>query len=370
MDSPILNLKSSPRPIIACFPLYPPLELLDSLGFQPVIPWNIKAHIRNTDRGDRHVQNYVCSVARHLVEFLLTDGIKCVNGIVAYNACDTLRNLPEIIQSGIEERNTSIPVFTYHIPMTGVVGRTRSDYVRDYIRNEIDRLIRNIETAFSVSFSPHKFLESIETYNAVRGVYRALSGLLSEGRIDFSRFVGLLSDASFMPISEQFSSLSAAVDGLKDPPKKKDGEKRIIVSGILPPPPSVVEAMERSGLRIVGEDLAVFRRSFSHLPVPLKEPGDFYAGFYDSHYPCTTLYYLADRRIEEIIAFCRDLKADGFVFLGEKFCEYEYFEFPHLEKKLKELDIKVLALEFSVDDSDHIGALVTRIEAFAELLGC
>ena len=369
MDSPLLKPASTSRPIIACFPLYPPLELLDSLGLHPIIPWNLKSYMQNTDRSDRHVQNYVCSVGRHLVEFLLTDGAEYVDGIVAYNACDTLRNLPEIIQSGLEEGNTHIPVFTYHIPMTGAVGRSRPDYVREYIHNEINRLTRELEAAFSVSFTVSRFLESVETYNAVRGLYRTLSGLLNDGRIDFSRFVEMLTNVSFMPISEQFSTLSTAVDGLKDAPKRGDTAKRIIVSGILPPPPSVAEAMERSGLRVVGEDLAVFRRSFSYQPAPVKEPGDYYAGFYENHYPCTTLHYLADRRIEEILTLCRDLGADGFVFLGEKFCEYEYFEFPNLEKRLKELGIKPFALEFSIDDSEHIGAVVTRIEAFAELLG-
>lgn len=368
MDSPLQELSSTSRPIIACLPLYPPLALLDSLGFHPFIPWNLKAHIQNTEQSDRHLQNYVCSVARHLVEYLLTRGAEQVDGIIAYNACDTLRNMPEIILSGLQERHTSIPVFTYHIPMTGAIGRSRSDYVRVYIENEINRLIRELESSFGVSFNAYRFLESVELYNAVSGLYRTVNDHLSEGRIDFARFVTLLLDVSFMPITGQFSTLSAAIDDLKNAPKINDDKKRIIVSGILPPPRSVIEAMERSGLRVVGEDLAIFRRSFSYRPAPIKEPGAYYAGFYEDHYPCTTLYYLADRRIETILSLCRKLKADGFVFLGEKFCEYEYFEFPHLEKKLRELGIKPLALEFSIDNSEHIGTVVTRIEAYAELL--
>jgi len=368
MDSPLQKLTSSPRPIIACLPLYPPLELLDSLGLFPIIPWNLKPYIEKTDKSDRHVQNYVCSVARHLVEYLLTDGLDRVSGIIAYNACDTLRNLPEIIQSGLDEQNASIPVFTYHVPMTGAVGRSRPEYVREYIKNEIARLIRELEAAYSVSFHTPRFLESVETYGAVRGLFRILSEHLSEGRIDFHRFVSLLSDVSFMPVSEQFSFLSTAVDTLKDAPEKKDGAQRIIISGILPPPPAVLDAMERSGLLVVGEDLAIFRRSYCSPPAQATEPGDYYARFYENHYPCTTLHYLADRRIEVILNLCRDLEADGFIFLGEKFCEYEYFEYPYLEKRLRESGIQPLALEFSIDDSEHIGAVVTRIEAYAEIL--
>jgi benzoyl-CoA reductase/2-hydroxyglutaryl-CoA dehydratase subunit BcrC/BadD/HgdB len=172
-----------------------------------------------------------------------------------------------------------------------------------------------------------------------------------------------------MPVSEQFSTLSDAVAELDDAPEKKDDAKRIVISGILPPPPSVVEAMERSGLRVVGEDLAIFRRSYNSPSPQATEPGDYYTRFYENHSPCTTLHYLADRRIDAVLALCRDLDADGFIFLGEKFCEYEYFEYPHLEKRLRESGIPTLALEFSIDDSEHIGAVVTRIEAYAELLG-
>jgi benzoyl-CoA reductase/2-hydroxyglutaryl-CoA dehydratase subunit BcrC/BadD/HgdB len=207
MDSPIQIPSSHSRPIIACLPLYPPLELLDSLGLHPIIPWNLKRYMKDTSQSDRHVQNYVCSVARHLVEYMLTDGIRVVDGIVAYNACDTLRNVPEIIQSGLDEKKASVPVFTCHIPMTGAVGRPRPDHVREYIKNEIQRITEELEIAFDVAFSPTRFLESVDTYNAVRGLFRTLSDVLSEGRIPFSRYVSILSDIVFMQVPEQFSTL-------------------------------------------------------------------------------------------------------------------------------------------------------------------
>ena len=60
--------------------------------------------------------------------------------------------------------------------------------------------------------------------------------------------------------------------------------------------------------------------------------------------------------------------ARGVIFSGEKFCEYEYFEFPFLEKCLREKGIPTLFLEFGVDDDRNVSAYTTRVEAFAEIL--
>ena len=58
----------------------------------------------------------------------------------------------------------------------------------------------------------------------------------------------------------------------------------------------------------------------------------------------------------------------GFIFIGEKFCEYEYFEIVHLEKLLKERGIATLRLEFSRIQGGEYHDMKTRIEAFAEML--
>ncbi|HON61958.1 MAG TPA: 2-hydroxyacyl-CoA dehydratase family protein, partial [Deltaproteobacteria bacterium] len=62
----------------------------------------------------------------------------------------------------------------------------------------------------------------------------------------------------------------------------------------------------------------------------------------------------------------RDVK--GFIFIGEKFCEYEYFEIPEMEKMLRNEGVQVLQLEMSMDDILNLDAYRTRIEAFSEML--
>jgi benzoyl-CoA reductase/2-hydroxyglutaryl-CoA dehydratase subunit BcrC/BadD/HgdB len=142
----------------------------------------------------------------------------------------------------------------------------------------------------------------------------------------------------------------------------------VILSGILPPPPGVSKAIENANLRIFGNDIAMLSRSFYRTPEPTEDPEEYYQSFYQYHYPCPTLHHTADRRMETLMELITERSAKGVIFIGEKFCEYEYFEMPYLEKRLKEQGLKTLFLEISMDDNEHIEAFNTRIEAFAELI--
>ena len=77
----------------------------------------------------------------------------------------------------------------------------------------------------------------------------------------------------------------------------------------------------------------------------------------------------ADQRACTLESLVEEWDAQGVIFLGEKYCEYEYFEFPHLQKRLGAKGVKTLLLEFAVDADRSLGAYKTRIEAFAEMLG-
>jgi benzoyl-CoA reductase/2-hydroxyglutaryl-CoA dehydratase subunit BcrC/BadD/HgdB len=69
----LATLKNNGRPVIACFPLYPPLALFHSMGLTPVVIWGLRGHVAGTEASDRHLPSYTCSVARHMTEFILSD---------------------------------------------------------------------------------------------------------------------------------------------------------------------------------------------------------------------------------------------------------------------------------------------------------
>ncbi len=156
----------SENPRVACLPLYPPLELIHSFGFTPMVLWNLRERFPATPEADRRIQSYTCSVARNLTEALIA-GSDDFAAIFFYNACDTIRNLPEILASGMTEaRGAAPPQFRLHLPASGHGEET----ARMYLRNEILNLIDGFEKLAGIPFSRDSFRKSVRLFREIRSL--------------------------------------------------------------------------------------------------------------------------------------------------------------------------------------------------------
>lgn len=364
----IRHIHETGRKVIGCFPLYPPLELLHSLGLVPITLWDLREAIPRVEKSNRHLQTFTCSVARRLVEFLLSEEGTDLDGLFMYNACDTLRNLPEIISSNLEEEGHPLRIFKLHLPM---VPREQTDS-HGYLSHRLERLIRELEETFHVHFSEEKFRQSVSLYGEMRRLCNELETHITNGYVSYEVYCRMLREGHFIPVEEQIMKLEKIMPSIlassRDNPAP-NAQTRIIVSGISPPSAHMVATIENAGLLIGGNDIATQRRALNFTPSPVTDPAAYYQEFYDHHYPCPTLLYTADRREAALQELAARSGAAGTVFLGEKFCEYEYFEFPYMEKSMNNMGVHTLFLEVSIDDDEHIEAYVTRIEAFSEMLG-
>ncbi|MFP4532556.1 MAG: 2-hydroxyacyl-CoA dehydratase subunit D [Desulfobacterales bacterium] len=359
----IKELKNAGRPVIGCFPLYPPLALFQSLDLIPAVLWGSRTDFDQTPQSDRHLQTYTCSVARRMTEFLFSEAGGLVDGLFMYNACDTLRNLPEIIQRGLNQAGRQVPFFHIHVPMTP----PHQTDAGEYLENEINGLIADLEKTFDCHFSSDAFQKSIARLEKLRGISLAAEAAVAQGRLDFQSFAKTLHLAWAIP-SGPNAEIPADWPEKQVPDTVHPDKPGVILSGILPPPDSVIAAIEASGLRIVGNDIASLHRTYAAMPPADADPAAYYRDFYINHYPCPTLLYTGDRRLSALLEKCRKTGAAGVVFVGEKFCEYEYFEFPYLEKKLREQGIQTLMVEAATGDDAQTAQQTARIEAFAEML--
>jgi len=353
--------------VIGCLPLYPPLELFHSLGLVPVIIWGLSDSTRRVERSDKHIQPYACSVARRLTEFLLSENGTALDGLFMYNACDTLRNLPEILNCGLAEVGRALPIFKIHIPMA---PREQTESTA-YLSARIEALIHELEVTFQVTFSQERFRQSVSLYREMKNLSKELGKNVAEGFISYGEYSLIVREGWFVPVEEQIIALRKALQNSPRCSRENEpstGKGRIIVSGILPPPAHIIQVFENAGLTVVGNDIASQSRSLFYTPTAMDEPASYYADFYQHHYPCTTLLHTADRRVAAIRELVANTGAQGFVFIGEKFCEFEYFEIPYLGKILKDIGIRTLFLEISIDDDENSASYETRIEAFSELM--
>lgn len=362
----IRSLKENGAKVIGCFPLYPPLELFHSLGLAPVVLWGFKDSVKAVDSANRHIQGYACSVARHLVEFVLSDRDQVMDGLFMYNACDTLRNLPEILHCGLGETGRSLRIFKMHIPMAPE-EQTRTS---GYFSSRMLALINEIEQAFDVAFSLDKFRHSVALYRESRSLCKELESQVARGAMSYARYSRIIREGCFTAVEQHIELMKDVLKEKTPLPDESVSESgpAVIVSGILPPPFALIDALENAGLRIAGNDIAAQRRSYAYTPDAVDDPCLYYQDFYLHHFPCPTLLFSGGNRIATIMDLVTATGAKGFVFIGEKFCENEYFEIPYLEKVLKESGIATLSLEISIDDDENSEGFFTRIEAFAELL--
>ena len=347
--------------VIGCFPLYPPGALFAAMDLLPVVLWGLKRSVPTLAESDKHVQPYACAIARELMQFVLSAPGGLLDGVFAYNACDTLRNFPEIIASANRAAGRDIAMLHLHVPQ---VNRGQS-YAQNYLENEIARLIEATENAFGVSFSPEKFYRATGAYARVRALCRQAEQRVAKGTLSFGAFCGVALAGYFMPAAEQekhLDSLIAAANG-----ENTAGGIPVVVSGIMPPPPAVIRAMEAAGLRVAANDIASLWRSYGYSPPAATDPGAYYTDFFANRPPCTTLLYQSDDRVTAFLQMVENAGARGVIFCGEKFCEYEYFEFPYLEKRLKDMGVAVLFLESGADE-ENAAAQATRVAAFAEML--
>ncbi len=349
------------RRTVGCFPLYPPLELIHSMGLDPVVLWGLPPG--GTAEADRHVQNYVCSVGHRLAQHVMA----CSHGLAGifhYNACDTLRNLPEIVRkaAGGEGR---LPAVSMHLP---AYACERPSWERA-LAASVERTVRELESAFGARFSEGRFRESADLYARLRAAIGRLALLARGGSLPFGEYAALALRASHVPPGDALGEAERALAREHLSPGACAGEP-VIISGILPPPGDSLARMDGLGLRVVADDVAAMSRAHSHSPayVPGSGPAAFYVDFYRGHAPCPTLLHTADARPAYLAGLVESSGAAGVVFVGEKFCEYEYFEYPYLQKELAWRGIPSLLLEFALDDAGLSASHVTRIQAFAELL--
>lgn len=356
-------MRKQGRRLVGCFPLYPPLELIHSFGLTPVVLWAMRDAVAGYSTSDRHVQSYACQVARTLTEFVLDKGPGLFDALFMYNACDTLRNLPEILDAGLREKEAAVPVFRLHVP---ALPQDRSG-AREYLRDRVSSVVSDLERFTGRAFSADAFASSTALYGKQRALCRAVDALCAGGRMPFAAGAPLLEQAHFRRVEDHVALLEEALTRYGDRPADTSGV-RVMVSGIQAPPAGLTEVMDASGLTVAVNDIATMARSYGDGPAPAADPAQYYCDFYFSHPPCTTMLPAGDRRVAFIRRRAREHAVRGLIIFGEKFCEYEYFETPHIQEVLGAEGVATLSVELGADDLTNLMPARTRIEAFAEML--
>jgi benzoyl-CoA reductase/2-hydroxyglutaryl-CoA dehydratase subunit BcrC/BadD/HgdB len=340
--------------VAAVLPVHYPRALLRAFDFLPVEVWGPPQI--DSSLGAAHLQPYVCSVVRNALAFLHTDLAGVVDLIVVPHTCDSLQGLGSLLLDFARPRQPVIPMY---LPR----GRRESD-VR-FLADEFGALYRRLKEITGLSPSQGELKDNIRREEAADGLLTELHQYRRTLPLTQIGFYRLVRAREYLP-AEVFSDLARATLAQTAESPQTNGAP-VLLSGIVPEPMTLFEAMARMGGVVVADDLACCGRRL-YPPGESEDPFTRMAESLVAAPPDSTRGDSIQDRLAHLVRLVQTCGARGVVFYDVKFCEPELFYLPALRKGLQQAGIPSIPVE--VDLNDPLSQQVlTRLEAFLEMIG-
>ncbi len=340
--------------VAAVLPVHNPRALLRAHGFLPVEVWGPPGH--DLSSGDVHLQAYTCSVVRHALAFIsdgkLTGRADCV---LVPHACDSLQGLGSVL---LDFAKSDLPVLPYYLPR----GQRASD--RRFLAAELRALAGRLAEITGAKVRDEDLHAACEREEAADEVLAKLLSRRTALEIDNRHFYELARSREYLPaeafIKQAETVLAAAKKDLEAP------DLPVLLSGLMPEPMSILDALDAAGATVVADDLACLGRRL-YQPSQAKDPYLRMAEGLLSGAPDSTRGVSIEARAEHLIRLAKDRGARGLIFFLVKFCEPEQFYLPQLQKRFKGVNLRSMMVEVHIGETlpDQV---ITRLEAFLETL--
>jgi benzoyl-CoA reductase/2-hydroxyglutaryl-CoA dehydratase subunit BcrC/BadD/HgdB len=344
------------RRALAVLPIHYPKEILTAMDILAVELWGPPGEPRGPDAG--RIQAYVCAIVRNALAFLAAGGADAVDGVLFPHTCDSIQNLAS---QAPDFGGWSKSVFRFIHPKGG--DRASS---RRFVRRELQSLVDELERFTGRTLDPEALRRAIELHAEIHRVRARLVDERTRLDMDDRALYTLLRRGEFLWPSDHLAELREAEQALRDTPVR--GGAPVMITGIVPEPMAIFDALDQAGGLVVADDYAaVGRRIVRDLPEVADDPLDTMVELQFTAPPCSTRSIEQLRRrgyLEE--TFDRS-GAKGLIIHLVKFCEPELFDVPVIRRRFEARGVPVLFLETELE-RELSGQTVTRLEAFLEML--
>ncbi len=347
----IQRVQSEGKRILAVLPIHYPRALLAAYGFHPIEIWGPPD--APVAQGARHFQAYTCDIVVKATSFLLSGGADAADGLLIPHTCDAMQGMAAVLGDFVRPRQRVLTV--YH-PR----DRREPDYL--YYVDELARLGRELEAMSGRTPSEADWKTALdsetEATRALADLYQDRSRLPLTDR----EFYALVRSREYLP-SDDFVRIARAVE--RHDPRPPDGVP-ILLSGIVPEPMALFDAIRAAGAAVVADDLACGYRRVYDMPEKGSALERIAKAILDAPADPTRGTRIAVRS-HELISRMQATGARGMLVYGVKFCEPELFDLPRLRHHLADAGYPMTHIEHELVPSLSQQA-VTRIEAFVETL--
>ena len=346
---------------VAFFPVYAPAEIIHAAGMLPVLVSGAGDRL-DLQHADSRFGSFICSIVKTTMEMGMTGHLKPFDAFLFSSICDSARNLCFVVKRNFPEMYVDF----VHLP------HSTSDSSVDFLTEDYRRIIGEMERQWGVLVHDEALRRSIKLYNEQRRLVRRIYQLRAQNPHLLRAWESYLLTRSgnFLPVEEHITILEQALEQLPSRPSKQRDSIRVVVEGSFceQPPLEVIRLLEDAGCSIVEDDFSLLQRWFT-ADVPLdSDPVRALAESYVHRAVYSSVRHDSSHsRWDGLEQKVRSTRAEAVVFLIAKFCEPAYFDYVLFKKKVEEMGMPHLLLEFE-EKLFTFDRLRTEIETFVESL--
>ncbi len=351
----LLKQKQLGRRVFGVFPAQYPREVLWAAGVLPVEIWDPPLPI---SASDAHLQPYICSVVKLGLELLLQQKAGMVDGFLFPHTCDSIQNMASVVHDYI---GLDKPCYFFYHPKAPY-----RDSAREYYQRQVKALAQSLEEIYG-PIDPtelqHRVAQGQKINQLMGQLYqRRAAGVL---HLDNAQFYQSIRWAEWLWPDDLIAELKAL---LAHAPTDPDRRPAVVLSGVLPNPPELLNLLDDLGAQVGHDDfLACSRRWLT----PQSTASDPYLALSETYFglpPCSSKGSPLTERVTWLLDLCQQTRAKGLIFYTVKFCETELFDVPLLSDELKTNGYPSLIIDTELNQGLS-GQITTRVEAFLEMLG-
>jgi len=350
------------RKAIGYFPVYAPVEIIHAAGMLPV-GLSGGGDRLDIQHADARFGSFICSIVKTTLELGLRGHLKVFDGMLFSSICDSARNLCFVMKRNFPD----LYVDFLHLP-----HNPSSAASVDFLTGEYHRLIRELERVGGRAIGETPLQHAISLYNHNRQLIRNLYALRVQKPYLLRAWESyvLIRAGNFMPVEEHNALLEEALEQLVQRSGKPRDSIRVVVEGAFceQPPLDLIKLVEDAGCYLVDDDFVIGRSWFvDDVPVSADPVRALAESYVNRAVYSSVRHDFRAPRWEGLADKVKRSQADAVLFLIAKFCEPAYFDYVLFKKKLEEIGVPHLLLEFE-EKQFTFDRVRTEVETFVESL--
>ncbi len=348
--------------VIGYFPVYVPAEIVHAAGMLPV-GLNGAGDRLDIQYADARFGSFICSIIKTTLEMGLQENLKLFDGMLFSSICDSARNLCFVMKRNFPD----LYVDFLHLPHNPSSAATV-----DFLTSEYQRLIKELERIGGHAVAQTALSTAIALYNHNRRLIRQLYTLRAQKPHVLRAWESyvLVRAGNFMPVEEHNALLEDSLKQLAQRPGKPRDSIRVVVEGAFceQPPLDLIKLVEDAGCYLVDDDFSIGRSWFTEdIPIDADPVRALAESYVNRAVYSSVRHDFRAPRWEGLAEKVKRSRADAVLFLIAKFCEPAYFDYVLFKKKLEELSVPHLLLEFE-EKQFTFDRVRTEVETFVESL--